>query len=107
MLNDVQHGFRRGRSCLSAILNVFNYLSEDKATCVDMVYLDYAKAFDKVDRGALLHKIRDTGRLGKWLANLLSDRLKGGISDDSPVISRDPQGTVLVSLLFTLLIADI
>ena len=28
--------------------NIFNYLSEDKATCVDILYLDYAKAFDKV-----------------------------------------------------------
>ena len=74
-LNDAQHGFRKGRSCFSALLNVFdnilNYLSEHKATCVDMVYFDYAKVFDKEDHGILLHKIRDfgiTAYLGIWLA---------------------------------------
>ena len=39
--------------------NIVNYLSEDKANFVDMVYLDYAKAFDKIDCGVLLHKMRD------------------------------------------------
>ena len=60
ILNDTQHGFRKDRSCLSVLINVFdNILSEDKATCVDMTYLDYAKAFDKVDHEVLLYKIRD------------------------------------------------
>lgn len=48
ILNDTQHGFRKDRSCLSALLSVFDniskYLLEDKATCVYMFYLDYAKA---------------------------------------------------------------
>ena len=37
---------------------------------VDMVYLDFAKAFDKVDHGVLLHKIKIlgiTGKFGVWL----------------------------------------
>ena len=37
---------------------------------VDMVYLDFAKAFDKVDHGVLLHKIKTlgmTGKFGVWL----------------------------------------
>ena len=65
-------------SCLSALLSVvdiiLNLLREDKA-CVDMVYIHYAKALD--DHLVLLHKIRDFniyGHLGKWFANLLSDR---------------------------------
>ena len=34
---------------------------------VDMIYLDFSRAFDKVDHGILLHKPRElviTGRLG-------------------------------------------
>ena len=67
-LNAIQNGFRGGRSCLSALLNVFDIMhlmSGDNS--VDMVYLDFAKAFDIVDHGVLLHEIKTfgmTGRLG-------------------------------------------
>ena len=65
------------------------------ATCVDVVYVEYAEAFDQVDHRVLLLKIRDpgiTGHIGKCLASLLTDRtqrarLKRGISNDSPVIN--------------------
>ena len=58
------------RSRLSALLDVYENILESLtqgATSVDMVYLDFAKAFDKVDHGILFHKLRDlgiTGRLG-------------------------------------------
>ena len=53
LLNNTQHGFRSGRSCLSALLNVFHNLMNmiDSSTTVDMIYLDFSKAFDKVDHG--------------------------------------------------------
>ena len=44
---------------------------------VDMIYLDFSKAFDKVDHGILLHKLRDlgiTGRLGLWFFYFLNNR---------------------------------
>ena len=71
-LNPTQHGFREGRSCLSALLNVFDDIMHlmSGGNTVDMVYLDFAKAFDKVDHGVLLHKIKSlgiTGKLGVWL----------------------------------------
>ena len=47
-LNDAQHGFRKGRPCLNVFVS--NNLSEDKATCVDMVYLDYAEDSNTVER---------------------------------------------------------
>ena len=82
---------------------------------VDMVYLDFAKAFDKVDHGVLLHKIKTlgiTGRLGIWLYHVLTDithvvKLQGGVSLDSPVLSGLPQGTVLGLFLFIILMGDI
>ena len=70
-LNNTQHGFRSGRSCLSALLGVFDdlmhMLSND--CTVDMISLDFSKAFDKVDHGIPLHKLKDLGitsKLGIW-----------------------------------------
>ena len=53
-MNPTQYGFMGGRSCLSALLSVIDdvmqLLSSGNNT-VDIVYLDFAIAFDKVDHG--------------------------------------------------------
>ena len=53
---------------LSALLdvcdNILSTLSEG-ADCVDMIYLDFAKTFDKVDNGLLCHKLKKFG-IGTW-----------------------------------------
>ena len=78
-LNNTHHGFRSGRSCVSVLLDVFDdlmhMLSSD--TTVDMIYLDFSKAFDKVYHGILLHKLKDvgiTGKLGIWFFQFLTNR---------------------------------
>ena len=83
------NGFRSGRPCLSALLDAFDdlmhMLSSD--TAVYMIYLDFSKAFDKVDHGILLHKLKDMGITGNfriWFFQFLSNRshyvrIPGGI----------------------------
>ena len=78
-LNSTLHGFRSGRSCLSALLSVLDdimHMLEDGGS-VDMVYLDFSKAFDKVDHDILLHKLKSlgiTGHLGICFLNFLTKR---------------------------------
>ena len=81
-----------------------------------MIYLDFAKAFDKVDHGVLLHKLKKNWvSLGIWgngsstfsRTRNIFVRLSGGVSNDGPVLSGVPQGTVLGPLLFLVLLSDI
>ena len=116
-LNDGQHGFRRGRSCLSQLLSHFDNILQDiqEGDNVDVIYLDFAKAFDKVDHGILLHKLQKLGvhgELGKWLHSFLSNRkqrvtVRGTLSEASDVVSGVPQGSVLGPLLFLIMVGDI
>ena len=49
----------------------------DCSMTIDMIYLDFSKAFDKVDHGIVLHKFRDLGitdNLGVWFHQFSSDR---------------------------------
>ena len=97
LFNPNQHGFMKGRSCLSALLSVYDEiilnLSNSQMSCTDMIYPDFAKAFDKVDHGVLLHKMKQlgiTGKLGNWLLSFLSKRnhfvrIPGGLSSDASV----------------------
>ena len=62
-----QHGFRAGRSCFSQLLPHYDRILSllEKGLNVDTVYLDFAKAFDKVDHSLVLKKLSLLGVRGK------------------------------------------
>jgi Reverse transcriptase (RNA-dependent DNA polymerase) len=63
LIRDSQHGFTRGRSCLT---NLLEFLEEvtlhlDEGKPVDVIYLDFAKAFDKVPHQRIFVKLAPHG----------------------------------------------
>ena len=87
-LNPSQHGFRNRRSCLTQLLEhqdkVLKLLEEGMN--VDSIYLDFSRAFDKVDIGILCHKLKEmgiSGKLGRWLHSFLKERNQLVIWDSS------------------------
>jgi len=81
ILNQSQHGFRKGRSCLTQLLTHYDRILQNlNNNCeTDVIYLDYAKAFDKVDHRILLQKLHAYGIRGKlynWIKDFLSNRLQ-------------------------------
>ena len=117
LLRSSQHGFLPKKSCLTNLLHCMEEVTTilDTGDCVDILYLDFAKAFDKVPHQRLIMKVKAfgiDGQILEWIKAWLSGRkqrvvLNGKHSNWIDVPCSVCQGSVLGPLLFLMFIDDI
>ena len=117
LLTNCQHGFRKGRSTVTAVcafLNIiYTFINENKNPIV--IFLDLKKAFDTVSHSKLLLKMEKMGLDNisvQWFRSYLENRkqcviMNNMTSNTLPITYGVPQGSILGPVLFSMYINEI
>ena len=117
LLTDSQHGFRKNKSTSSNLLEFMDDISKsiDMKDSVDVITVDFSKAFDVISYDKLLHKLSHYGIRGSilsWIKSFLKGRLfyvklNDCYSGSLDVTSSVPQGSKFGPLFYIIYANDI